>query len=179
MGGLQRRRIEGWWWYVPLFILTWWALHQSGVHATIAGVALGLLSRSDKADPADPVDRWEHFMRPISAGFVVPVFALTAAGGVAINPAALQLIFTTPIGLGGIVCGLVFGKPIGIFFGARLTTLLTRARLAADLRWSELFSMSVLAGGVGFTVSLFVSELAFVGHPEIIEEAKAAVLTGR
>lgn len=116
-------------------------------------------------------------MRPISAGFVVPVFALTAAG-VAINPAALQLIFTTPIGL-GIVCGLVFGKPIGIFFGARLTTLLTRARLAADLRWSELFSMSVLAGGVGFTVSLFVSELAFVGHPEIIEEAKAAVLTGR
>lgn len=173
--GLQRRRIDGWWWYVPLFILTWWALHQSGVHATIAGVALGLLSRSEKEDPADPVDRWEHFMRPFSAGLIVPIFALTTAG-VAINPEAMQLIFTSPIGL-GIVCGLVLGKPIGIFGGAWLTTKLSKARLAADLRWIELWSMSVLAG-VGFTVSLFVSELAFAGQPELVEQAKAAVLTG-
>ncbi|MDO5499117.1 MAG: Na+/H+ antiporter NhaA [Propionibacteriaceae bacterium] len=171
---LQRRRVDVWWPYVPLFIITWWCMLSSGVHATIAGVLLGLLTRSEAADPHDPVDRWSHFIHPFSAGFVVPVFALMAAG-VRITPGALRDMITSPVGL-GIVLGLVAGKVIGVFAGAYLTTRFTRATLAPGLRWSEIFAVSVLAG-VGFTVALFVTELAFGTQPEFLERGKAAVLT--
>lgn len=169
---LQRRRVNGWWWYAPLFALAWWAMHASGVHATIAGVLLGLVSRSDAREDDDPVDRWQHFWHPISAGFVVPVFALMSAG-VTISRHSLAALFTEPIGL-GILLGLVLGKPIGVFGGSWLTARFTRAELAEDLRWRHVFAVSILAG-VGFTVALFVSELSFSDEAHI-ELAKAAVL---
>lgn len=171
---LQRRRVDAWFVYVPLFVGTWWCMHSSGVHATIAGVLLGLLTRSVASDPHDPVDRWSHFWHPISAGFVVPVFALMAAG-VRVTPAALADMIASPVGL-GIVLGLVAGKIIGVFGGAYVTTRFTRAELAPELRWSEILSVSILAG-VGFTVALFVTELAFGNNPEALAQGKAAVLT--
>jgi NhaA family Na+:H+ antiporter len=171
---LQRRRVDTWFLYVPLFIGAWWCMLSSGVHATIAGVLLGLLTRSEAADPQDPVDRWSHFWHPVSAGVIVPVFAVMAAG-VTVTPSALLDMITSPIGL-GIVLGLVAGKIIGVSGGAYLTTRFTRANLAPGLRWSEIFAVSILAG-VGFTVALFVTELAFPGHPEFLEQGKAAVLT--
>ncbi|OYO24160.1 Na+/H+ antiporter NhaA [Enemella dayhoffiae] len=170
---LQRRRVDLGWVYVPLFVLGWWCMLSSGVHATIAGVLFGLLTRSTAEDPHDPADRWQHFWHPISAGAVVPMFALLSAG-VSVNLPALREVFTTPVGL-GIVLGLVLGKPIGVFGGAYLTARFTRATLAPDLRWLEVFSVSMLAG-VGFTVAIFVSELAFVGDEHLVSEAKAAVL---
>ncbi|GAB3625137.1 Na+/H+ antiporter NhaA [Mariniluteicoccus endophyticus] len=170
---LQRRHVDHWAFYVPLFVLAWWAMHESGVHATIAGVLLGLLSRSDADDPHDPVDRWGHFWHPISAGFVVPVFALMSAG-VAVTVPALSAVVTEPVGL-GIILGLVVGKPLGIFAGAWLTANLTRAQLAADLYWREVLAVAMV-GGVGFTVALFVSELAFPAEPAVVETAKAGVL---
>ncbi|WP_432558734.1 Na+/H+ antiporter NhaA [Granulicoccus sp. GXG6511] len=171
---LQRKQIDHWFLYVPLFVVTWWCMLSSGVHATIAGVLLGLLSRSVAADPEDPVDRWSHFWHPVSAGFVVPIFALMAAG-VRVTPDALVDMITSPVGL-GIVLGLVAGKILGVWGGAYLTTRFTRAKLAPEVRWSEVFAVSILAG-VGFTVALFVTELAFPGHPELLEQGKAAVLT--
>lgn len=171
---LQRRKIDTWFLYVPLFIGAWWCMLSSGVHATIAGVLLGLLTRSVASDPQDPVDRWSHFWHPVSAGFVVPIFALMAAG-VRVSPSALAEMITAPVGL-GIVLGLVVGKVIGISAGSYLTTRFTRATLAPDVRWSEIISISILAG-VGFTVALFVTELAFPGHPELLAQGKAAVLT--
>ena len=87
-GLLQRRRIRGWYLYLPLAVICWWCVWQSGVHATVAGVLLGLLTRSSATDASAPVDAWEHAWRPISAGFAVPIFALFAAG-VAVSPATL------------------------------------------------------------------------------------------
>ncbi|HEY0240684.1 MAG TPA: Na+/H+ antiporter NhaA [Friedmanniella sp.] len=172
---LQRRRVRGWFLYVPLGLVCWWCVHESGVHATVAGVALGLLTRGSATDPHAPLDAWEHRWRPVSAGVAVPLFALFAAG-VTITPAALRALVTTPLGL-GIVLGLVVGKTIGVFGGAYLTARFTRAELTPGLRWTEVFSASVLAG-VGFTVSLLIADLAFADHPELAQEAKAAVLSG-
>lgn len=170
---LQRRRITGWWFYVPVALLCWWATWQSGVHPTIAGVALGLLSRSSDTDPSAPTERWEHLWRPISAGFVVPLFALLSAG-VVVSGATLVSLFTEPLAL-GIMVGLVVGKAVGVSGGAYLTARFTRAELAADLHWRDVVCVGVL-GGVGFTVALLISDLAFAGNPDHADQAKAAVL---
>jgi NhaA family Na+:H+ antiporter len=172
---LQRRRVRGWFLYLPLGAICWWCVHESGVHATVAGVALGLLTRGSSTDPDAPLNGWEHRWRPVSAGIAVPLFALFAAG-VTLTPAALGGLVTTPLGL-GIVLGLVVGKTVGVFGGAYLTARFTRAELTPGVRWSEVFSASVLAG-VGFTVALLIAELAFPDQPALAEEAKAAVLAG-
>lgn len=171
---LQRRRVDHPLLFVPLFLVTWWAMLQSGVHATIAGVALGLATRSAAAEQDDPVDRWSHFWHPISACLVVPVFAVLSAG-VVVDACALRAVVTQPVGL-GILAGLLLGKPLGILGGAWLTARFTRAELAEPLRWSDVGAVSVLAG-VGFTVALFVSELAFADEA-LTAGAKAAVLVG-
>ena len=170
---LQRQRVRGWYLYVPLAVICWACVWQSGVHPTLAGVLLGLLTRSSATDPNAPVDAWEHAWRPISAGIAVPIFALMAAG-VAVSPSALARLFVEPVGL-GVLLGLVVGKAVGVFGGAFLTARFTRASLAPDLRWSEVFAVAVL-GGVGFTVALLISDLAFAGRPELQDQGKAAVL---
>ncbi len=170
---LQWRRISGWYLYVPLGLLCWWCVLQSGVHATIAGVAVGLLTRSSRTDGGALIDRWEHLWRPVSAGFAVPVFALLVAG-ISVAPASLARLATEPVAL-GIIAGLVLGKTIGVFGGSYLTARFTRAELAPDLRWREVAAVSVLAG-VGFTVSLLIAELAFEGSPQLQADAKTAVL---
>lgn len=169
----QRRRVEPGWWYVPLFLGTWWCVLSSGVHATVAGVALGLLTRTTPDDEHDPIDRWEHFWNPVSAGFAVPAFALMSAG-VLVDGGVLADLVREPVAI-GIVLGLVAGKALGVFGGAWLTARFTRAELADDLRWSEVFSVSCVAG-VGFTVALLMSDLAFASDPALADEAKVAVL---
>jgi Na+:H+ antiporter, NhaA family len=171
---LQRRQISGWYLYIPLGLVCWWCMHESGVHATIAGVALGLLTRSD-TDPPTPVEEWEHRWRPISAGIAVPIFALLSAG-VAVSAVTLFPLVTAPLAL-GVIAGLIVGKTVGVLGGAYLTARFTRAELAADLRWSEIFSVALL-GGVGFTVALLISDLAFADQQELQDQGKAAVLIG-
>ena len=143
------------------------------MHPTLAGVLLGLLTRSSATDASAPLDAWEHAWRPVSAAVAVPIFALMSAG-VAVSPATLARLFVEPVGL-GVVLGLVVGKAIGVFGGAYLTARFTRATLAPDLRWSEVFAVAVL-GGVGFTVALLISDLAFAGQSELQDQGKAAVL---
>jgi NhaA family Na+:H+ antiporter len=172
---LQWRRISGWYLYLPLGLLCWWCMYSSGIHATVAGVLLGLLTSSSSAKGPSAVDRWEHRWRPVSAGFAVPVFALFAAG-VPVSLEKLQLAVTNPVGV-GVVAGLVVGKFVGVLGGSWLTARLTRAELAGDLRWSEIASVSLLAG-VGFTVALLIGDLAFEGDAAMQEVAKTAVLIG-
>ena len=150
-------------------------MHESGVHATIAGVALGLLTRSTDADPPTPVEDWEHRWRPISAGIAVPIFALLSAG-VTVSATTLFQFVRQPLAL-GVIAGLIVGKTVGVLGGAYLTARFTRAELAADLRWSEIFSVALLSG-VGFTVALLISDLAFADQPELQDQGKAAVLIG-
>lgn len=170
---LQQRHVRGWYLYLPLGVACWVCVLQSGVHATIAGVLLGLLSRSSATDPHAPVRAWEHRWQPVSAGVAVPVFALLSAG-VPVSPSALVDLVREPVGL-GVLLGLVVGKVLGVLGGAYLSARLTRAELAADLRWTEVFSVSVLAG-VGFTVALLITDLAFPDDPHLREQAKTAVL---
>ncbi|MGI5447654.1 Na+/H+ antiporter NhaA [Streptomyces sp. CA-243310] len=171
---LQRFRVRGWWWYVPLGIAIWALMYNGGVHATVAGVAMGLILRTtrDKDENVSPAGRVSHLLHPFSAGVAVPLFALFAAG-VSVSGPALAKVFTTPEPL-GVVIGLVAGKVIGIFAGTYLAARFTKARLNPDLAWADVLGLSVLAG-IGFTVALLVGELAFPGQ-ETGEHVKAAVL---
>jgi Na+:H+ antiporter, NhaA family len=172
---LQRRRVRTSWLYVPLGVFTWFAVHEAGVHATIAGVLLGLLTRV-KADPEEefaPALRLEHRLQPWSAGLCVPVFALFAAG-VPIGPDALRAVFVEPVAL-GIMVGLLVGKIIGIFGFCWLVIRLTPASRPRGLSWWDLAAVSML-GGVGFTVSLLIAELSLADQGDLLDSAKAAVL---
>jgi NhaA family Na+:H+ antiporter len=170
---LQRRRITSAWLYVPIAVATWVAVHEAGVHATIAGVLLGVLTRV-KADPGEaeaPALRLEHRLQPWSAGLCVPVFALFAAG-VPVGADALRAIAGDPIGQ-AVVAGLLVGKVVGIFGASRLTVWLTPACRPRGLAWRDVLAVSML-GGVGFTVSLLLAELSLDGAA--VQSAKAAVL---
>ncbi|MEU7074054.1 Na+/H+ antiporter NhaA [Streptomyces narbonensis] len=173
---LQRLRVRGWWWYVPLGVTIWALMYNSGVHATVAGVAMGLILRTtrDDGEKASPGARVSHLVHPFSAGVAVPLFALFAAG-VGISGAALIHVFTDPEPL-GVFAGLVVGKILGIFLGTYLAARFTRARLNPDLAWADVFGLATLAG-IGFTVALLIGELAFPNTAEA-EHIKAAVLIG-
>ena len=171
--GLQRFRGEHWAWYIPLSIGIWWATHESGIHATIAGVAMGLATRvlPDPGEAASPAEHLEHTLTPWSAGLAVPYFALMSAG---VPLTAGGDLFTDPVVI-GILAGLVLGKPLGVLAGAWAVTRMTRAALHPDLSWRDVAGVAVLAG-VGFTVALLVTELSFGGGSA--DAAKTAVLLG-
>jgi NhaA family Na+:H+ antiporter len=172
---LQRFRIRTPLLYLPVALGAWWFMHESGIHATIAGVALGLATRvlADPGEKKSPAERLEHNLRPWSAGVAVPVFALFAAG-VTLSGDALRQMLTDPVAI-GVVAGLVGGKFIGVFGGSWLTARFTRAELNSDLAWRDVAAVSVLAGIV-FTVALLIAQLAFAGDTAQVERAKAAVL---
>ncbi|TDE00499.1 Na+/H+ antiporter NhaA [Jiangella asiatica] len=174
---LQRRGVRAWWLYVPMGVVSWVLMHESGVHATVVGVAFGLLTRARHRDgeTMSPAERVEHLVRPYSAAFCVPVFALFAAG-VAVSAESLREVFTEAVPL-GVVLGLVVGKAIGIFGGTYLTARFSRAELSPDLSWSDVFGLASIAG-IGFTVSLLIGELAFQDDQHTGELVKTAVLVG-
>lgn len=162
--------------YIPLVLLGWYFTHESGVHATIAGVIFGFLTRvrTDPGEASAPADRMSHLIGPISAGICVPLFAFFAAG-VDFRSIGLLESISTPVAI-GIIVGLVLGKPIGVLGGAWLTARFTRASLSPDLGWRDVGAIGVIAG-IGFTVALLISELAYDADPARLESAKVAVLT--
>lgn len=174
---LLRKGVRGWYVYVPLGVVIWALMYNSGVHATIAGVAMGLMLRCSVREGEEhaPGERIAHLVRPLSAGLAVPLFALFSAG-VKVSGGALVDVFTRPETL-GVVLGLVLGKTLGIFGGTWLTARFTRASLSEDLAWADVFAVATLAG-IGFTVSLLIGELAFDGQPVLTDEVKASVLIG-
>lgn len=173
---LQKLRLTSPLLTVPVALASWWFLFESGVHATIAGVALGLLTRvkPDPHETVSPAEALENRLSPISAGLAVPFFAFMSAGVYIGGLEGMKDLITHPISL-GVVLGLLLGKPIGVFGGSYLVTRLTRAQLADDIGWRDILGVSLLAG-IGFTVSLLVAELSF--SEEIAQTAKAAVLAG-
>lgn len=172
---LQRFRVRTPLLYVPIALAAWWFMHESGIHATIAGVALGFVTRvlPDPGEEQAPAERIEHRLRPWSAAVAVPLFALFAAG-VTLSGGAMRDMLTDPVAI-GIAAGLVVGKFVGVFGGTWLTTRFTRAELNSDLAWRDVAAVSVLAG-IGFTVALLIAQLAFGGDVAQTERAKAAVL---
>ncbi|RTL64589.1 MAG: Na+/H+ antiporter NhaA [Pseudonocardiaceae bacterium] len=172
---LQRRRVRAWWLYVPLAVVTWAAVHEAGIHATIAGVVLGLLTRvrPDPGEDDPPAVRLEHRLQPWSAGLCVPLFALFAAG-VPLGAQALRTVVTDPVPQ-AVVVGLLVGKVIGIFGVSALVMRLVPTSRPPGLGRRDMLAVSML-GGVGFTVSLLIAELSLADLPATAEAAKAAVL---
>lgn len=164
---------------LPLGLVTWALFYNSGVHATIAGVALAFLI------PVRPKSKWgatyslaetlEHRLRPISSGLAVPVFAFFSAGVAVGGFAGLTEAWTSSIAL-GIIVGLVVGKIVGIVGTTFLVTRLKGARLDPDIKWVDLTGVASLAG-IGFTVSLLVAELSFDASNPMHDWAKVGVLT--
>ena len=180
---LVQRRIRSPWLLLPLALATWALVHESGVHATVAGVLLGftvpvLRSAAAGGPESGPglAEHFEHVMRPISAGLAIPVFAFFAAGVSFGGYDGLVTALRDPIAM-GIVGGLVVGKTLGIFGTTRLMAAVTRASLDASLRWIDVFGVSMLAG-IGFTVSLLIGDLAYGLDPGRQAVVKVAVLTG-
>jgi NhaA family Na+:H+ antiporter len=174
---LLRKGVRGWYVYVPLALVIWGLMYNSGVHATISGVAMGLMLRCHRREGEEhsPGEHIEHLVRPLSAGLAVPLFALFSAG-VVVSSGAVGDVFTRPETL-GVVLGLVVGKAVGIFGGTWLAARFTSASLSEDLVWPDVFAVASLAG-IGFTVSLLIGELAFTDDPVLTDEVKAAVLIG-
>ncbi|WP_202881459.1 Na+/H+ antiporter NhaA [Pedococcus badiiscoriae] len=190
---LVQRRIAAWWLLVPLAALTWGLVHASGVHATVAGVLLGLVvpvrprRRATRLSSlrghvdrhvdrhVDLAERFEHRLRPLSAGVAVPVFAFFAAG-VRVVGGGFGDTLADEAAL-AVVLALVLGKLVGVFGGTWVFARFTRAELDDDLAWWDVAGLSLLAG-IGFTVSLLVGELAFGAGSPRDEHVKLAVLLG-
>lgn len=178
-----QRRMRSWWLLLPLGLLTWVFMHESGIHATVAGVLLGftvpVLRGTTAGGPtAGPglAERFEHRIRPWSAGVAVPVFAFFAAGVAIGGYHGLADALQDPIAL-GIVCALVVGKTVGVFGTTRFLAGATHATLDPALRWIDVFGISLLAG-VGFIVSLLIGDLAYGVGTDRQDHVKIGVLIG-
>ncbi len=196
--GLRLLRV----WYIPIYVVlgvgVWVAMLESGVHATIAGVALGLLTPTSplRPEPHDTVvsddsgpdtirrsifevreslgvaERLQHLIHPWSAFLILPIFAFANAR-IEISPSALGDAVTNPVGL-GVIVGLVVGKPLGIVAATWLAQRSGLASLPNDCEMRQIVGVGAVAG-IGFTVSLFITELAF-DDATIVADAKLAVL---
>jgi NhaA family Na+:H+ antiporter len=182
-GFLVQKRVRSWWLLLPLAALTWVFMHESGVHATVAGVLLAFtvpVVRSDAAGGPDAgpglAEHFEHRIRPLSAGVAVPVFAFFSAGVTVGGLSGLGESLTDSIAV-GIIVGLVAGKAIGISLATWLVSRFTRAQLDENLGWADVLGLALL-GGIGFTVSLLITELAYGVESESYDHAKVGILAG-
>ena len=154
--------------------LMWFLMLKSGVHATIAGVLLAFAvpfsGRNGNED--SPSHRLEHLLHKPVAFIILPLFAL-ANTGVVFDP-QWQESLASPNSL-GILTGLVVGKPLGIFLLAYMAVKVGLCRLPDDLGWRHVFGVGFL-GGIGFTMSIFITNLAFGGEPALINASKMAIL---
>jgi Na+:H+ antiporter, NhaA family len=152
----------------------WFLVLKSGVHATIAGVMLAFaipFSARDK-DSKSPSHRLEHFLHKPVAFIILPVFAL-ANTGVVIGDDWLQGLSNA--NSAGIAAGLVIGKPVGVTLLCLIAVGIGICKLPSDMRWRHIFGAGIL-GGIGFTMSIFITNLAFEESPEIINASKMAIL---
>jgi NhaA family Na+:H+ antiporter len=163
-------------------VLAWGLVQSGGVHATVAGVLLGLVvpverhgAETEDAAAATLAETVEHALRPWSAGVAVPLFAFFAAG-VRFIDGGLGDAVRDPVAA-GIVIALVVGKTVGVLGGTWLITRFTRAQLDEGLAWSDVLGVSALSG-VGFTVSLLIGELAFGVGSARVDHVKLGVLAG-
>jgi len=152
----------------------WFLMLKSGVHATIAGVLLAFAipySTRDQ-DEQSPAHRLEHFLHTPVAFIILPIFAL-ANTGIVIGAGAMQELASH--NSLGILAGLVLGKPLGITLACLLAVAMGLCTLPADLKWRHVIGAGLL-GGIGFTMSIFITNLAFTTDPALINASKMAIL---
>ena len=160
--------------YVPLGLIIWLAVLQTGIHATIAGVAIGLLTPARPIRGRAVLDEIEHRLHPFTSLLIVPLFALANAG-IVFTPAVLNDAFTHSLAL-AIALGLVVGKLIGISGTIAVVSKLGIGRLPGGVGAGHILGIACL-GGIGFTVSLFIAQLSFA-NPETGDVAKVGIFSG-
>ena len=161
--------------YLIIAFFLWYFTHSSGIHSTISGVLLALcIPHNRRKKDFSLLLKLEHFFSPYVAYGIMPIFALANAGvslqGISIN----TLIAPVPL---GIICGLFFGKQIGVFLFSYLSVKIKLAEMPSNTNWVKLYGVSILTG-IGFTMSLFIGNLAFNENTQYIDGVKIGVLGG-
>ena len=160
---------------IGLFL--WEFTHQSGIHATISGVILALTiphKDNKKTHSHSLLLKLEHAISPYVAFGIMPVFAFANAG-VSLEGLTFESLLN-PVPL-GILCGLFFGKQIGVFLFSYFSIKFKFAEMPNNANWTTLYGVGILTG-IGFTMSLFVGNLAFVEAPQHMDGVKIGVLLG-
>lgn len=162
--------------YLILGVLLWVLVLKSGVHATLAGVALALCIPLNKEadDAASPLLRLERRLSPWVAFTVLPIFGFANAGVSLAGVSLSNLLDPVPM---GVALGLLLGKQIGVFSFALIAIRAGLAQMPIDSSWRQVYGVSLLCG-IGFTMSLFIGNLAFPGSQHLIDEVKVGVLAG-
>ena len=173
--GLNKFKVKSFIPFLVVGIFLWDFTHQSGIHATIAGVLLALtIPHNIKNNKESMLLKLEHGLSPYVAFGIMPVFAFANAG-VSLEGLTFKTLLN-PVPL-GIVLGLFFGKQIGVFVLSYISIKLKFADKPTGSTWPALYAVSILTG-IGFTMSLFVGNLAFANNLEYIDGVKIGVLTG-
>ena len=161
--------------YLIIGLFMWFFTYKSGIHATIAGVLLAsTIPHRIKDKDFSLLVKIEHAISPYVAFMIMPLFAFANAG---VNLEGLSLSsLMSPVPL-GILCGLFFGKQIGVLLFSYISIKLKWAEAPNNSNWLSLYGVSILTG-IGFTMSLFVGNLAFVENTQYIDGVKIGVLTG-
>ncbi|WP_307783814.1 MULTISPECIES: Na+/H+ antiporter NhaA [unclassified Salinibacterium] len=177
-GFVVRSRKPRWWLLVPLALVAWAFMHDSGVHATIAGVVLGFTvpAKLIHGEKDTRTHAFDDAVRPTSSGIALPVFAFFAAGvSLGGDGESVSDVIVQPV-VAAIIVGLVVGKIIGVLGTTALITKVTKFRLADSIGLRDLLPIGFLTG-IGFTVSLLIAELSFPDS-EHTTGAKLAILIG-
>ena len=175
----NRAGVNSLWPYILIGIFVWFCVLQSGIHATLAGVAVAMTMplRKTPAAPDDqhsPLSRLEHGLHPWVAYAIVPLFGFANAGVSLSGVAPSDLAQPVPL---GIALGLFAGKQLGIFGTIWLLSRLGWASRPAHSTWTQVYGVALLCG-IGFTMSLFIGGLAFAPHPDTGDAAKLGILLG-
>ena len=174
MFAMNRMRVSAYWPFILMALVLWFFVLNSGVHATIAGVVAALTIPMRGKDDDTMLEHLEHGLAPWSAYLIVPIFGFANAG-VEIGDLGWAGVFA-PLPL-AIAAGLFFGKQIGILAAIWAANKVGFAPKPKGASWPEIWGVSILCG-IGFTMSLFISGLAFAGIDLLIEEAKIGILMG-
>ena len=174
MYAMNRMKVAAYWPYILAALVLWFFVLNSGVHATIAGVVAALTIPMVGEDDHTMVETMEHNLAPWSAYLIVPVFGFANAG-VHLGDLGMEGVIA-PLPL-AIAAGLFVGKQLGIFSAIWVADRFGFAPRPDQATWPEIWGVSILCG-IGFTMSLFISGLAFAGNGLLIEEAKIGILMG-
>jgi len=174
MIAINRARVDRMWPYILLSLVLWLCVLNSGVHATIAGVVAALTIPMQRRDGTRMLEDLEHALVGWNARFVVPVFGFANAGVDVRDMGLAGVLAPLPLAVGA---GLLLGKQGGIFAAVFVADRLGFAKKPAGCSWLEVWGVSILCG-IGFTMSLFIAELAFPQYRLFIEEAKVGILAG-
>ena len=164
--------------FTPFFfigLLLWYFTHGSGIHSTISGVLLATTIPHQKNEKDySLLLKLEHMLSPYVAFGIMPLFALANAGVILKGSSFNSLLAPVPL---GILCGLFFGKQVGVFLFSFISVKLKIAEMPSNSNWLKFYGVGILTG-IGFTMSLFVGNLAFVDYSNQMDGVKIGVLTG-